>query len=155
MILGLAAGRWLRESSPAVPLKRLTIAGALAIAAGLLLHAAGICPIVKRIWTPSWTLFSGGLCFWIVAALSWLVDVRAYRKWTFPLIVIGANSIAAYMIAHLWEQFTIDSFRIHLGAGAFQIFGAGLEPLVRGFAVLLVFWLVLYWMYRRKLFLRI
>ena len=70
-------------------------------------------------------------------------------------MVIGANSIAAYMIAHLWEQFIVDSFRIHLGAGAFQIFGTGVEPFIRGCAVLLVFWLFLFWMYRRKIFLRI
>jgi predicted acyltransferase len=110
---------------------------------------------VKRIWTPSWTLFSGGLCFWILAGLSWLIEGKGYRRWTFPLIVIGANSIAAYMIAHLWEEFVVSSFRIHLGAGVFQILGVGLEPFVRGSVVLLVFWLILYWMYRRKVFLRI
>jgi heparan-alpha-glucosaminide N-acetyltransferase len=155
MILGLIAGRWVRQSAPAIPLKRLTIAGALLIGGGVLLHVTGLCPIVKRIWTPSWTLFSGGLCFWILAGLSWLIDAKGYRRWTFPLIVIGANSIAAYMIAHLWEEFIVSSFRIHLGAGAFRIFGEGLEPFIRGSAVLLVFWLFLYWMYRRKLFLRI
>ena len=65
------------------------------------------------------------------------------------------NSIAAYLIAHLWERFMIDSFRIHLGPHAFGFLGSGVEPLMRGAAVLLVYWLVLYWMYRRKLFLRI
>ncbi|HMJ61299.1 MAG TPA: hypothetical protein VK493_06020, partial [Bryobacteraceae bacterium] len=63
MILGLAAGRWLREGSreaaTRIPLRRLAIAGAACIAAGVLLHFTGICPIVKRIWTPAWTLFSG------------------------------------------------------------------------------------------------
>src|SRR5215813_13792313 len=55
MILGLAGGRWLRGG---VALKQFIWAGVIGIAAGLLLHFAGICPIVKRIWTPSWTLFS-------------------------------------------------------------------------------------------------
>src|ERR1041385_1823212 len=63
MILGLVAGRWLREADPAIPMRRLLTAGAIGIASGLLLHFTGICPVVKRIWTPSWTLFSGGLCF--------------------------------------------------------------------------------------------
>lgn len=155
MLLGLIAGRWLREASPAVPLKRLTVAGAIAIAGGIVLHVTGLCPIIKRIWTPSWTLFSGGLCFWILAGLSWLTEVKNYRRWTFPLVVIGANSIFAYMIAHLWEEFVVNSFRIHLGPNVFQIFGPGIEPFVRGSIVLLVFWLILYWMYRRKIFLRI
>jgi predicted acyltransferase len=155
MILGLIAGRWLRESAPKIPMKKLLIAAAAGIAAGLLLHFAGICPIVKRIWTPSWTLFSGGLCFLFLAAFSWLVDMKGYRKWAFPLVVIGMNSIFAYVIAHVWERFIIDSFRIHLGAHFFAFFGAGVEPLMRGIAVLAVFWAILYWMYKRKIFLRI
>src|SRR3984885_11077609 len=94
MILGLAAGRWLIADSPRVPIKRLLIAGAIGIAVGLALHFAGVCPIVKRIWTPSWTLFSGGLCFLFLAAFSWAIDIKGYRKWAFPLVVIGMNSIA-------------------------------------------------------------
>jgi predicted acyltransferase len=155
MILGLAAGRWLRASAPTAPMRRLLAAGAIGVAAGLLLHFTGICPVVKRIWTPSWTLFSGGLCFLFLAGFCWLTEVKGYRKWAFPLVVIGANSIAAYLMAHLWERFILDSFRIHLGAHAFAFFGTAYEPLLRGIAALLVYWVLLYWMYRRKLFLKI
>ena len=155
MILGLVAGRWLRASAPQIPMRRLLIAGAIGIASGLLLHFSGICPVVKRIWTPGWTLFSGGICFLFLAGFCWLIEVKSHRKWAFPLLVIGMNSIAAYLMAHLFEHFIMDSFRIHLGAHAFQMFGTGVEPLVRGMAVLLVYWLMLFWMYRRKLFLRI
>ena len=95
------------------------------------------------------------LCFLFLAGFCWLIEVKQWRKWSFPLVVIGMNSIAAYLIAHLWERFTIDSFRIHLGPHAFAFLGTGVEPLMQGAAVLLVYWLALYWMYRRKLFLRI
>ena len=155
MILGLVAGRWLRASAPRIPMLRLLAAGAIGMASGLLLHFTGICPVVKRIWTPSWTLFSGGICFLFLAAFCWLIEVKGWRKWAFPLVVIGMNSIAAYLMAHLFERFITDSFRIHLGPHAFQVFGTGLEPLLQGMAVLAVFWLMLFWMYRRKLFLRI
>jgi heparan-alpha-glucosaminide N-acetyltransferase len=155
MILGLVAGRWLRASAPRIPYRQLLVAGAIGLAAGLLLHATGLCPVVKRIWTPSWTLFSGGACFLLLAAFCWLIETRGYRRWAFPLIVIGLNSIAAYLIAHLFENFIRDSFRIHLGESAFAVFGAGLQPFVEGAAILFVYWLVLFWMYRRKLFLRI
>jgi heparan-alpha-glucosaminide N-acetyltransferase len=155
MILGLFAGRWLRAAAPSIPMKRFLIAGGAGIALGLLLHFTGICPVVKRIWTPSWTLFSGGICFLFLAGFCWLTEIKGWRKWSFPLVVIGMNSIAAYLIAHLWERFIIDSFRIHLGPHFFQFLGTGLEPLLRGTAVLLVYWLILYWMYRRKLFLRV
>lgn len=155
MILGLVAGRWLRESAPRIPMKRFLIAGVIGIASGLLMHYAGIAPIVKRIWTPGWVLFSGGACFLLLAAFSWVIEVKGYRKWAFPLVVIGMNSIAAYLIAHLFRGFFASSFHIHLGPNAFKIFGDGLEPFLLGMAVLLCYWIILYWMFKRKVFLRI
>ncbi len=155
MILGLVAGRWYRTYAPVLPLKRFISAGLIGIAAGLLLHFAGICPIVKRIWTPSWVLFSGGLCFLFLAAFSWVIDAKRHRTWAFPLVVVGMNSIAAYLIAHLFEEFVYSSFRIHLGVRPFQILGMGLYPLLLGAAVLVTYWFMLLWMYRRKLFLKI
>jgi heparan-alpha-glucosaminide N-acetyltransferase len=155
MILGLVTGRWLRGSAPRIPMQKLVLAGVIGVASGLLLHFTGICPIVKRIWTPSWTLFSGGICFLFVAAFSWVIEVKGFRKWAFPLVVVGMNSIAAYLIAHLFERFIFSSFRTNLGPNAFNFLGTGLEPLLLGMAVLLTDWLILFWMYRRKLFLRI
>jgi predicted acyltransferase len=155
MLLGLRAGEWFRAAAPRIPIKRFVIAGALLIAAALVLHAAGICPIVKRIWTPSWTLFSGGVCFLFLAAFSWVIDVKGHRRWAFPLVVVGMNSIAAYLIAHLWEDFIVTNLHTHLGYRIFEIFGAGLQPLLLGIAVMLIYWLTLFWMYRKKIFLRI
>lgn len=155
MILGLIAGRWMKAEAPAIPMKKFVVTGVSLLAAGLLLHYTGICPIVKRIWTPAWTLFSGGACFLLLAAFCWIIEVRNYRAWAFPLVVIGMNSIAAYLIAHLFEEFIFSSYRINLGEGPFQIFGVGLEPLLMGATVLLTYWLILFWMYRRKLFLKI
>lgn len=155
MILGLAAGRWLRAAAPALPFRRLLLAGATGIAAGLVLQWTGLCPIVKRIWTPSWTLFSGGLCFLFLALFCWIVEVKGWRKATFPLVVIGMNSIAAYLMAHLWDRFFFDSLRIHGITGLLQALSPGLSPLFQGVIVLGLFWLVLFWMYRRKLYLRI
>ena len=155
MLLGLFAGQWFRAEQPKIPIRKFLIAGVLLSAAALLLHFTGICPIVKRIWTPAWTLWSGGMCFFFLAAFSWVIDVKGYRRWAFPLVVVGLNSIAAYLIAHLWEHFIVSSLHIHLGYGIFQVLGPGLEPLLLGITVMLAYWLVLYWMYRRKLFLRI
>jgi heparan-alpha-glucosaminide N-acetyltransferase len=155
MILGLIAGRWLRSAAPQIPFKKLLLAGVGGLAAGLLLHAAGICPIVKRIWTPSWVLFSGGICFLFLAAFCWVIEAKGYKKWAFPLVVIGMNSIAAYLIDHLMVDFFISSFHIHLGAHAFAFAGLALQPFFEGVAVLAVCWLILYWMYKNKVFLRI
>src|SRR5436189_1481209 len=155
MILGLIAGRWLRDSRPNIPMKKLLIAGVTGIALGLALHYSDICPVVKRIWTPSWTIFSGGVCFLFLAAFSWVIDVKGFKKWAFPLVVVGMNSIAAYCIAHFMEGFLDSSLQIHLGRNFFQFAGGGLEPFFRGGTILLCYWLVLLWMYRRKLFLKI
>jgi heparan-alpha-glucosaminide N-acetyltransferase len=155
MLLGLFAGRWFRAEQPKIPVGRFLLAGVLLAAGGLLLHFAGICPIVKRIWTPSWTLFSGGVCFFFLAAFSWVIDVRGHRRWAFPLVVVGVNSIAAYLMAHLWENFIVSSLQIHLRYQVFQVLGPGFEPLLLGMAVMLIYWLLLYWMYRRKIYLRV
>ena len=136
-------------------MRRFLIACVAGIALGLALHFTGICPVVKRIWTPSWTLFSGGLCFLYLSVFCWLTEVRGYRRWAFPLVVIGMNSIAAYLIAETLRSYVQSSLRVHLGPRFFAFMGAGVEPLVRGTAVLALYWLTLFWMYRRKIFLKI
>ena len=155
MLLGLAAGRWLIASAPSIPFRKFLIAAAALIGTALLIHFAGICPIVKRIWTPAWTLFSGGVCFLFLAAFSWVVDSKKHTRLAFPLVVVGMNSIAAYVIAELSENFVESSFRINLGTSALDIFGTALEPIVLGSLTLSIYWLVLFWMYRKKIFIRI
>ena len=156
MILGLQAGRVMRSGWPARRiLTWLVAAGVIGIAAGLLLPVTGLCPSVKRIWTPSWTLFSGGWCFLLLAGFYAVVDVAGWKRPAFWLVVIGMNSIAAYMIAHLFEDFIAKALRTHLGDGVFLAFGPAYEPFLLGAGVLLGYWLILLWMYRRQLFLRI
>lgn len=156
MILGLIAGGVIRSERPAmVKVKWLVAAGIIGLASGALLGALGICPVVKRIWTPSWTLFSGGWCFLLLAGFYVVIDVAGFKRPAFPWVVVGVNSIAAYCIAHLFDGFIFKNLKTHLGQDAFKLFGNAYEPFVHGAAVLLVFWLILYWMYRKKMFLRI
>ena len=111
--------------------------------------------MVKRIWTPSWVLFSGGWCFLLLAAFYSLVEMAGMRRAAFPLAVIGVNSIAAYLMAHLFEGFIMKNLETNLGRNTFLLFGPAYEPLLHGAATLAVFWLLLLWMQRRKLFLRL
>jgi predicted acyltransferase len=151
-ILGLVAGRWLRDGAPT---RRFVVAGLVCLAAGWLLAATGLCPIVKRIWTPAWVLFSGGWCLLMMAAFHAVVDVRGWRAWARPLEVIGMNSIAAYLIVHLWHGFIETALVRHLGAGVFTVAGPGLRPLLLGAATLAVMWAILWWMQRRRILLRV
>lgn len=156
MILGLLAGGVLRGPGPG-PVKVLWLCAAAAagVAVGWGLGELGVCPVVKRIWTPSWVLYSGGFCFLFLAAFYAVLDLLGVRFWAFPLQVIGMNSIAAYCMAALFEGFIGSSLNIHLGNRVFEVLGEPYVPLLHGAAVLLVLWLILFWMYRRRLFLRI
>ena len=156
MILGLIAGGVLKSDRPqAAKVRWLGIAGLALLGAGWLLGASGLCPVVKRIWTPSWALFSGGWCCLLLAAFYTVTDWRGWKGWTFPLMVVGMNSIAAYCMEHLFSGFLGGAIRTHLPGGVFQSLGAAYEPLLRGGALLAVLWLILFWMWRRKIFLRI
>ena len=156
MILGLLAGGLLRENWRArKKLAWLALAGAGCLASGWALDYFGICPSVKRIWTPAWVLFSGGWCYLFLAGFYLLLDASGWQKLALPLAVIGANSIAIYCLVHLIEGFIVESFRTHLGQSAFQVLGADYEPQLAGLAALAVFWLLLVWMYRRKIFIRV
>jgi predicted acyltransferase len=156
MILGMIAGGWLRQPvSTTRKLSQFAVAGLLFLGLGFGLDYFGICPNVKRIWTPSWVLFSGGWCFLILAGFYSLLDAVGWERWAFPLRVIGANSIAAYCMAELWQDFITSSLRKHLGESFFKRGGDAYAPLIMGVAVLLTYWLILLWMYRRRIFVRI
>jgi heparan-alpha-glucosaminide N-acetyltransferase len=167
MILGLIAGGWLKRdaSPPHMPdaqargpwrtIGCFILTGGFLMALGLAADKLGICPSVKRIWTPAWTLFSGGWCFLLLAAFYSLIDAGGLSGWSFPLRVIGANSIAAYVLAHGPDRFIAKSFEIHCGSKCFAMLGAAYEPLLAGAAVLAVEWLILYWLYRQKIHIRI
>lgn len=156
MLLGLIAGQWLKSSaSPMLLIKRFVITAAILFLAALALSFTGLNPIVKRIWTPAWTLFSGGWCFLLLAGFYFLVDVLQNRSLFFPLIVIGTNSIAAYIIAHTIDGFIDQSFRINISPNYDLIFGDPYRTLVSGATILLFEWLILHWMYKKKIFIKI
>jgi len=157
MILGLLAGGVLasEDRRPWSKVGILVVAGAISLGAGYALGEFGICPVVKRIWTPSWTLYSGGWCFLILGVTYAVCDAIGFRAWAYPLIVIGANSIAAYLLTWLAEKWVEANLLTHLGHRTFRAFGAEYEPTVLGAGVVLVMWLILFWMYRRRIFLKI
>ncbi len=156
MILGLIAGKWLKSApSSEWLLKRFAMTAGILFALALILHFTGLNPIVKRIWTPAWTLFSGGCAFLLLSAFYFVVDVKDRKSSFFWLIVIGTNSIAAYLIADGFGSFIRQSFKIHLGQRYDAVFGDGYASLVSGALILLVMWLILRWMYKKKIFIKI
>ena len=156
MILGLLTGEWLRSTkSKTEKFRGLVIAGAALALAGLVFQWLGICPIVKRVWTSSYTLYSGGLVILMLAGFYALIDLKGWRRWAFPLIVVGMNSIAIYLMSWTMEDFFRTALHTHLGGVISALVSPPFIPIAYGIGVMLIFWLSLYWMYRRKIFLRI
>ena len=87
---------------------------------------------MKRIWTSSYTLYSGGLILLILAGFYAAIELRGWKRWSFPLMVIGANSIAIYVMSWTMEHFVSESLATHLGNAPFLLLGPPFEPACSG-----------------------
>ncbi len=174
MIFGLMAGELLRGGRrPATKRNLLILAGLVCLGVGLLTDYSiwpdqlyvppvdeggtavslfHVCPIVKRIWTPTWAVFSTGWTFLMLAAFFSVIDVYGYRRWAFPLTVVGMNSIAMYCMSQLMKPWLRETLKRHFGQ---NIFDGTFGPIVEAVAVLLALWLICLWLYRKKIFIRI
>jgi predicted acyltransferase len=124
-----------------------------------------VCPTVKRIWTPTWAIFSTGWTLWLLAGFYLVMDVWGWKWWAFPLTVVGMNSIAMYVMAQLMPSWIRQTLQTHIGTASAvtgndlwgNVFGANAvyAPLWSSVAVLAVLWLICLWMYRQRIFVRI
>ena len=109
-------------------------------------------PINKNLWTSSFVLQAGGISLLLLAFFYYVIDVCGYKKWAFPLKVIGMNSIAIYMSAvfidYAFTAKSLFAWAIQLTCKPFQIF-------VSVICILVVKWLLLYFLYKKKIFLKI
>lgn len=156
MTFGLLAGQLLRSGfPPEEKVRRLIVSGITGVLVGKTIELAGLCPIVKRIWTPSWAIYSAGLVTLLLAGFVAIVEWRGWKRWAFPLIVAGLNPITLYCLWQLTGGFFRENIKTHFGQQIFESFGATYAPILERTAVLTAFWLILYWMYRRRIFLRL
>lgn len=108
-------------------------------------------PIIKLLWTSSFVLVAGGLSCLMMAVFYLVIDVLGYRRWVFPFTVIGMNALAVYMATILFDFRQIGNIFVgHLlpRAGRWDQF-------VSEAAALTVVWLILYWMYRTRSFVKV
>lgn len=154
MLLGLLTGDVLRVSKPSTALvARLLAWGAVLTVAGLALDFAGVCPLVKKVWTPAFTLVSGGLCIGALAVLLQMVDVWRLRRLAMPAQIVGLNPLTAYCMTWMLPAWTLQQLHTHVGPDAFTAFGSA-APMAENFVVGLAFWGILYAMHRRGVYLR-
>ena len=110
-------------------------------------------PIIKKIWTSSFVLFSGGICVLMLAFFYLVIDVWGIRKGARWLIILGSNAIFGYVAWHLFEKSLV---------GVAEVFLNGLTPWIgewydflRYLGGFLVLYLIMWYMYRNKTFLKI
>ncbi|MGN0833439.1 MAG: acyltransferase family protein [Kiritimatiellia bacterium] len=141
-------GAWSGNRRTAV---MLALGVALAAVGGAA-DAAGLCPVNKALWSPSFVLLAGGCSFVAFALFYWIVDVRGWRRWTFVLRVVGMNSITIYLAQRMLGFRVATDFFF---GGAAGLCGPAWGAVVTSFGHVAVCWLFLYFLYRRKVFLKV
>ncbi len=152
MAFGALSGQMLlrRTSNPA-KLRWLVVAAAICLVLALALGAT-ICPMVRRLWTPTYALYTGAWTLGLLAVFYWVVEVLNWRRWTYPFVVVGCNSIAVYLMSILWVRWISHRLRVHLGG---DVFNFHLGPIVEHAAILAILWAICWWMYRNRIFLKL
>jgi predicted acyltransferase len=150
VMLGVFAGQILLSSRAAMrKVAELAILGVGCVIAGLIWGMWF--PIIHHIWTSSLVLYAGGWSFLLLALFYLVIDVWGFRKWAFFFVVIGMNAIGVYVATHLFHFTLIGNVFV---GGLAQWLGPW-KDFVQESAALSVIWLILYWMYSKKTFLKI
>lgn len=148
-LFGVLTGHWMRYSNgPKEKIIGLLSAGAIGILTGLLLNFWF--PINKLVWTSSYVLLTAGLSALLLCLFYWIIDVKGYKKWAFFFIVIGMNPITIYILQRLYNFGNFINPFIH---GFINYFGPG-KPLFWALCVAAVKWLFLYWLYKKRVFIK-
>jgi predicted acyltransferase len=150
VLLGVLAGHLLMlPYSQKTKVMALTGAGAACIALGLLWNQ--LFPIIKLLWTSSFVLMGGGYGFLMLALFYWIIEIKGYRRWAFFFTVIGMNSIAVYVAIMLISFQQIGN--IFVGSLLQRV---GLwDEFISASAAVIIVWLILYWMYRTRTFVKL
>lgn len=165
-LIGVLTGYWLRsEKSPATKAIRMLLAGILGLAAGEVW--SHWFPINKNLWTSSFALFSGGFALVFLAFLYWILEIKRWRGiWTMPVLVFGMNAIAGFVADSFvygpGYTFTVkgpngpmawhdaaQAKLVSLGASAAN------ASLIYSVAAVLFCWTLLWFLWRKRIFLKV
>ena len=150
-LVGAWAGRMLLERTPVNTLMRRLVEGA--VVSFLMVFAFwALVPGVKRIWTATFTFYSAGWVLLMLLLFYYVVDVLGWRRWTFFLTVIGANSIFIYSLDMLLRGWLTDALAVFTGGFAFA---GDLAPVLQSCAVLAAFWCCNYVLFKHRVFLKL
>jgi predicted acyltransferase len=154
-LLGVLTGSFLQSGSPAWPMWKkaaaLAVAGALLVSVGFAWGFAF--PINKRLWTSSFVLYAGGWSLLLLSVFYGIIDVAGYRKWAFPFVVIGANSILIYVASE--DAIDFAHTANHFFGGLIHLSPLNGQQVWAAISVTLTQWIFLYVLYKNKIFLKV
>jgi len=166
VMIGQFAGRWIASPrSLGERLNGMFASGALLMVLGLIWH--WVFPINKSLWTSSYVVFTGGMALATLATCMWIIDVHGWKGWTKFFVIYGTNPMIAFLGSGLLARITVTLWKIPTADGPqsaswmfYQaVFAPILEPRVASLAYALtvvLFWFVILWaLWRRKIFLKV
>ena len=145
-------------------IQRMVVLGSLLIITGWL-WSFGF-PINKQLWTSSYVLYTAGIAIILLSGMIWMADIKKIDWWTKPFVILGSNAIFLYVLSSLWVKILLKiSFELDgkIVSGYFYLYKTIFQPIagnINGslfFAIshVLMFLLILTWMHRKKIFIRI
>lgn len=165
LLMGILAGERLQKKQSAKrKVLEFAAVGIVLLFAGWLLNP--LLPINKRIWTSTFALFSGGFSFLAFALCYWIVDIRRWRAWSFPAIVLGTNAIFAFAVSTIVTS-SLDAIHVQSKSGLLSLhtwghlhlFSTWLAPIHASLAyaifIVLLNVAIVVPLYRRRMFIRI
>lgn len=134
-------------------LKILILAGFLYLLFGYILGA--FTPIIKRIATTSFVFVSGGWTILALVSFYWLIDVKKKRKWSLFFAVVGMNPLFIYLFAHIGGADLLYNVVKPFVMGVFSWAGILTAEIMTSLVTWFLLWYVCFWMYKRRIFIRI
>ena len=165
ILIGFLVGTMIKTSNDHEDnVQRMAMLGSLLIIIGW--TWGFILPINKQLWTSSYELYTGGIAIILLAGMIWLVDIKKIDWWTKPFVILGSNAIFLYALSSIWVKILLKiSFELNgkMISGYSYFYKTIFQPLagnINGslfFALfhVLIFLLILTWMYRKNIFIKI
>ncbi len=150
-LMGTFAGFILRDGdyNQMKKAKILIIIGVILVFSALFMSP--IYPIIKNIWTTPFNILTGGISFLLMAVSYYIIDVKKWRKWILFFKVIGLNSITIYLGVRIVNFMQSSEFLLGFIAGPSGVYG----DVILQIGVISLEWIILYYLYKNKIFLRI
>jgi predicted acyltransferase len=151
MLLGVFMGQIIfGNRNKADKTKLLFICGLVMLLAGLIWGQ--FFPIIRNYMTSSYVLVTCGIATFLLVSFYLIIDVWGHSKWAFFFVVFGVNSIAIYMMAHLFDFRLIGNIFV---GGLSSLFSSNVQDFIQAVAAMVIMWLIIYYMYRKKAFIKV